>query len=367
MKNIFTLLILGLFCQAAFSQNAQSPEGFLNHAQQKCSADIEKLCKKSATPAEKIECLAKQQTKLSGPCLDTLSATMPCMFDLYKHCDPKKPAAEQAKCLVEKQGALSEKCLQFMDNNLPCELEAKKSCADKKTQQELLDCLMDNVKSARYNCSKTLTARFPCYFDQKNHCSSVTNSDEMYDCLKENYDKISSNCKAVRLPCATDEDKFCKGLTGGAKTLCIKENEAKLSDTCKKAVETEKMNTLYLLGNSCQEAINKHCSKAIDDLNGLYKCLKNVKEELPLTCKMMALYVPDCEKDIIKNCSDVKKEERDTCIQDKRKLFSKTCRQTMNFIEKDPDYGKPAGELSEGEKAQEKQAEAPAVSKAENK
>ncbi len=102
--------------------------------------------------------------------------------------------------------------------------------------------------------SSSLKAEGPCRADIQKFCSEVKpGGGRLLKCLNENKAGLSSGCKAAHAEmeglmfeaqeaCREDGEKLCEGLKSGEGRMfkCLKENEAKLSETCKSSLASGK-------------------------------------------------------------------------------------------------------------------------------
>ncbi|TGM58417.1 hypothetical protein [Leptospira adleri] len=88
-----------------------------------------------------------------------------------------------------------------------------------------------------------------CRTERETYCKDVKPGPEGHRCLKENESKLSASCKAhlaemetkhkaMKEACASDEEKFCKDSNAehGGPIRCLKSHEAELSAKCKDAL-----------------------------------------------------------------------------------------------------------------------------------
>lgn len=88
-------------------------------------------------------------------------------------------------------------------------------------------------------------------------------------------------------PCQGDIEKFCKNVEpgGGRIIQCLKQNEASLSDACKKA-KVEKMEKFQGLRDACAEDVTKLCGSVAGAGPGkVRRCLRDNKDKVSTACK----------------------------------------------------------------------------------
>ncbi|RHX83831.1 hypothetical protein [Leptospira stimsonii] len=88
-----------------------------------------------------------------------------------------------------------------------------------------------------------------CRAERETYCKDVRPGPEGHRCLKENESKLSASCKshlaemetrhkAMKEACAVDEEKFCKDSTreNGGPMRCLRSHESELSAKCRDAL-----------------------------------------------------------------------------------------------------------------------------------
>ncbi len=150
-----------------------------------------------------------------------------------------------------------------------------------------------------------------CAEDAKKHCASAPNR---FGCLAENRAKLTPRCatqigRATALlarlrdararwaaACGEEQKKLCaKGGLGRERMIsCMKKNEAKLSDTCRKTINDTLTDFAALkrtLPNAekalraCQSDSETYCAQSADGATLDSDCLRSVRAKLTPDCR----------------------------------------------------------------------------------
>jgi hypothetical protein len=96
---------------------------------------------------------------------------------------------------------------------------------------------------------------------------------------------FSFGIAAAEVPCAADVSKLCKNVAagGGRIQACLKENEAKLSEGCRKSIDGL-VDEVKLLAVVCRWDLARHCSDVTPGAGRAVDCLAKNRGDLSPEC-----------------------------------------------------------------------------------
>lgn len=238
----------------------------------------------------------------------------------------------------------------------PCKADAEKFCKDVKPGGgRIILCLKQHEAELSAECkAKGLELKKDledlqesCKGDAEKLCKGVEPGEgRLAKCLKQNQDKLSETCKATvtekkeklkkQSACAGDIDKLCKGVKEGEGRIikCLKENEKDLSEGCK--AERSEIKTRLQEMNPCLEDIEKLCKDTQPGEGRIVACLKKNEAKVSEACKAKGLELKKtaeelkaaCQKDLDTLCKGVEPGEGRLakCLKDNEAKVSDACK-----------------------------------------
>jgi hypothetical protein len=127
--------------------------------------------------------------------------------------------------------------------------------------------------------SSTTTVQNPCELERIAWCYSLPSgwSVTLQRCLGHHKSELSPECRAIAVPCAKDETRFCSTIPGD-RLLCLSENESNLSQGCKNQLDAW-----------CWPYRRKFCD-GMSWGKGLEECLQKKWAELSPACRENVQY-----------------------------------------------------------------------------
>ena len=97
---------------------------------------------------------------------------------------------------------------------------------------------------------------------------------------------LSLEVARADVPCAEDMRTLCKGVAAGGGRIqqCLKDNEAKLSEACRKRLDglAAELKTAAVV---CRYDLGRLCSDAVPGSGRAISCLKQNQQDLSPECK----------------------------------------------------------------------------------
>jgi len=222
----------------------------------------------------------------------------------------------------------------LMAQDEACKADIEKLCKDVQPGEGgIMQCLKEHQAELSAPCKAAgekmragkEAMKEACKADFDTLCKGVEPGEgRLIKCLKENEAKLSETCKSVMAkekekmmknnPCAADEEKFCKESKGKDRRACMMAHEKDFSEACKANIAKRK--ETMMKNHPCAADMEKFCKDAPSDQGGKIKCLVSHEAEVSAGCKAkMAeekakmMEKNPCRADIEKFCKDTEPGE----------------------------------------------------------
>ena len=252
----------------ACKKEVMAPLDTKNHGNP-CHQNLVDYCSEMPLSGEKLTyCLLKHETKLDSECSEDFKKRKTefvknniCATDITEHCYPEVKGHDivLTRCLIEKKEKLSKSCgaevsrlSEKLRKENSCFDDISKFCATETAPEKIQVCLERNSSKLSGQCQKAVNkqkeriASHPCAKDLERLCKTAIGSSNKRKCLKTYESKLSKECKDYRKErkdkvtqliknCDSDRKKLCQGISQKIPKIirCLKQNESKLSKTCK--------------------------------------------------------------------------------------------------------------------------------------